>query len=346
MVPLPPLRFQAVLRERPWAVSALLISPGGAAGRLLLKLLASFRYSFLVSNLSSDPTPEYPLVGAHVGSSGGLSKAIGRACEIGANCVQIFASAPQQWRSPSHPDKEVLAFCAGSLEKRVSPIFLHAIYLLNPSGPDEELRAKSVSSMREYLRWGERLGASGVVVHLGSSSGVTPEQAAENLCASLLAALEEPSSAPLLLETSAGTRNSMGSTFADLGAILRRLEAGQRAAVCLDTAHVWAAGYDVATPDGLERTLEEFDREIGLEKLALIHANDSKVPLGGARDRHDNIGEGHIGVDGWRTLLQHPTLRKRPWVMETPGQNRQGPDAAQVELMRRLWHGEPVELAS
>ncbi len=228
----------------------------------------------------------------------------------------------------------------------MSPVFLHAIYLLNPSGPDEDLRAKSVASMREYIRWGERLGASGVVVHLGSSSGLTAEEAASNLCASLLAALEEPSSVPLLLETSAGTRNSMGSTFADLGAILRCLGAGPRAAICLDTAHVWAAGYDVASPEGLERTLDEFDREIGLDKLTLIHANDSKVPLGGARDRHENIGEGHIGLEGWNTLLQHPTLRELPWVMETPGQDRKGPDAAQVELMQRLWRGEPIGSAS
>ncbi|MDQ3856690.1 MAG: deoxyribonuclease IV, partial [Chloroflexota bacterium] len=154
--------------------------------------------------------------------------------------------------------------------------------------------------------------------------------------------LEEDSTAPLLLETSAGTRNSMGSSFEALGAILRRLDAGDRAGVCLDTAHVWAGGYDVATAEGLERTLEEFDREIGLDKLVLIHANDSKVPLGAARDRHENIGDGCIGLDGWRTLLSHPALRHKPWIMETPGIERKGPDARQVKLLRALWHGEEV----
>ena len=296
--------------------------------------------------MSNLPTQDLPLVGAHVGSSGGLSKAVGRASEIGANCLQIFVSAPQQWRSPSHPDGEVEAFLAGVREERLGPLFLHAIYLLNPAGPDVELRERSVRSMREYLRWGRRLGASGVVVHLGSSNGTTPEQAADNLSASLTAALEEPSDVPLLLETSAGTRNSMGSSFAAIGATLRSLAAGGRAGVCLDTAHVWAAGYDVRTPEGLDRTLEEFDAEIGLGRLLLIHANDSKVALGGARDRHENIGEGHIGLEGWATLLGHPALREKPWIMETPGQERQGADAAQVELIRRLWRGEQAALVS
>ncbi|MEJ7652464.1 MAG: deoxyribonuclease IV [Chloroflexia bacterium] len=217
------------------------------------------------------------------------------------------------------------------------------MYLLNPSGPDADLRGKSVESIREYLRWGARLGAAGVVVHLGSSAGIAPEEAADNLCAGLLAALEVGGDVPLLLETSAGTKNSMGSTFGSLGSMLRMLDVGDRAAVCLDTAHVWAAGYDVASPDGLDRTLDEFEREIGLEKLLLIPANDSKVALGAARDRHENIGDGCIGLEGWSTLMSHPKLRHKPWIMETPGPDKNGPDAAQVELLRiggasrRLW---------
>ncbi len=259
--------------------------------------------------------------------------------------MQIFASAPQQWRSPSHPDSEVEAFRAGVQEKRVSPVFLHAIYLLNPAGPDELLRQRSVRSMREYLRWGQRLDASGVVVHLGSSAGITPEEAAENLIVSLRRALEEPSDVPLLLETSAGTRNSMGSSFEAIAYLLDRLDVGPRAGVCLDTAHVWAAGYDVASPEGLERTLQEFDSLIGLDRLALIHANDSKVELGGARDRHENIAQGYIGLEGWRTLMSHPALREKPWVMETPGKDRQGADAEQVELLRALWRGDEEVVA-
>ncbi len=310
-----------------------------AVGTDALKPREGVRYSWRVSNI----VPPYPLVGAHVGSSGGISKAVGRAVEIGANCLQIFASAPQQWRSPAHPDEEVHAFCTGAAEQGVCPVFLHAIYLLNPAGPDEALRAKSVDSIRQYLRWGDRLNAAGVVVHLGSSAKTTPEQAADNLVESLTMALDEPAQVPLLLETSAGTANSMGSSFGALGRLLERLDAGDRAAVCLDTAHVWAAGYDVATPEGLEATLEEFDTEIGLDKLLLIHANDSKVPLGGKRDLHENISEGHIGVDGWRNLLCHPALRQKPWIMETPGKDRQGADAAQVRLIRSLWSGEEPE---
>lgn len=298
------------------------------------------RYSFTVTE--PPPAPTLPLIGAHVASSGGISRAVDRACDIGAACLQIFASAPQQWRTPSHPDEEVSAFCFRASERGIHPVFLHAIYLLNPSGPDAALRLKSIESMRHYLRWGARLQAQGVVIHLGSSNGTTPEEASRNLCESILAALRDAPAVPLLLETSAGTRNSMGSTFSAVGSILRNLDAGDRAAVCLDTAHVWAAGYDVASPQGLDRALEEFDREIGLEKLKLIHANDSKVPLGGARDLHADIGKGYIGVDGWRTLLQHPALRDKPWVMETPGLGKPPADAHQVKLLTDLWHGREV----
>lgn len=305
-----------------------------------------FGYICRVSSTSKTGATLIPRVGAHVGSSGGISKAIDRAREIGANCLQIFASAPQQWRSPAHPDAEVEAFCTGVREHDLAPIFLHAVYLLNPASPDPDLRGKSVRSMREYLSWGERLGARGVVVHLGSSTNTTPKDAVENLCRSLDGALQEPSNVPLLLETSAGTRNSMGSSFAAIGSILKQLDAGDRMGVCVDTAHIWAAGYDIATSEGLQRTLDEFESEIGLEKLVLMHANDSKVPLGAARDRHENIGEGYIGMEGWSVLLSEPALRAKPWVMETPGPAKKGPDTAQVDLLRRIWFGAIPALAS
>lgn len=283
-----------------------------------------------------------PLIGAHVGSSGGLSKSVGRATDIGATCFQIFVSAPQQWRPPSHPDKEVEAFKSNLAESGIRCFYIHSIYLLNPSGPDEELRNRSVESVKEYMRWANRLGAGGVIVHLGSSNGTTPEQAADNLCRSLAEVLREAGDVPLLLETSAGTRNSMGSTFAALGRTLKNLDAGNTAAVCLDTAHVWAAGYDVATEEGLDRTLDEFDREIGLEKLTLIHANDSKVALNGARDRHEDIAKGHIGPEGWRNLLHNEALRCKPWVMETPGLGKKETSVEQIELLNSIWHGDKV----
>ncbi len=303
----------------------------------------AFGYTSGVTASRGSSSNDQPLIGAHVGSSGGLSRAVGRALDIGANCFQIFVSAPQQWRLPSHPDGEVEAFCSQFEQSGIHAFYIHAIYLLNPAGPDAELRRKSVESVREYLRWANRLCASGVIVHLGSSAGTTPEEAHSNLCASLSEALQDAGDVPLLLETSAGTRNSMGSTFSALGSILRTLRAGRQVAVCLDTAHVWAAGYDVATPEGLDRTLEEFDREIGLDQLVLIHANDSKVELGGARDRHEDIPKGQIGVEGWRTLLAHPRLRRLPWVMETPGLGKPESAAAQVRAMCALWRGEEVE---
>lgn len=291
------------------------------------------------TDISSD---NLPLIGAHVGSSGGLSKSVDRALEIGANCFQIFVSAPQRWKPPAHPDSEVEAFIEKLSASNIQKFFIHSIYLLNPSGPDEELRNKSCESIREYLRWAERLGAGGVIVHLGSSNNTTPQQAADNLSRCLHASLDGASNVPLLLETSAGTRNSMGSRFADLAATLRTLDAGTLAGVCLDTAHVWAAGYDVRSAEGVKRTFEEFDSEIGLDQLVLIHSNDSKTTLGGARDRHDDIGNGSIGLEGWHNLLSYPKLRSKPWVMETPGLRKADTGKPQVELLRRIWNGERV----
>ena len=284
-------------------------------------------------------TVQEPLIGAHVGIGGGLSKAIPRALEIGANCIQIFVSAPQQWREPAHPDKEVQLFIDAYNQSNFRAIFLHAIYLLNPAAPNTELREKSISSIISYLHWGKRLGAQGVVIHLGSSSGTTREEAEKNLVNSVKTALDNTDEVPVLLETSAGTKNSLGSTFDDLARILYKIGDTKRAAICLDTAHIWAAGYDLSSEDAVNQTFEEFDQKIGLDKLKLIHANDTNVRIGGGRDRHENIGEGIIGERGWKALLTNPGIRFKPWILETPQIADKNSGAEQIKKLRQWWEG-------
>lgn len=276
-------------------------------------------------------------IGAHVSTAGGVHTAIGRAVEIGANCVQIFAGPPQRWAPASFPDADVEAFRRLSAEHDVRPAFIHSVYLLNPASSDPMLRARSVASLVAGLAWAERLGAVGVITHLGSSKDGDPGEAERLVCEAMAGVLEGAPERPmLLLETCAGQGNTIGRSFQQLGSIIRAVGDGHRLGVCLDTAHVYAAGHDLTTRDGLERTLEEFDSCIGLQRLVVIHVNDSKSTLGSNVDRHDNIGHGLLGEETFSMVLRHPKLRDLPFILEVPGFDKQGPDKANVDALRRL----------
>lgn len=275
-------------------------------------------------------------IGAHVSTSGGLHNAIGRALDIGANCIQIFAGAPQRWAEARFADEDVATFRHLSLEKDVRPVYVHSAYLLNFASEDPDLRAKSAQSILSGLRWAEKLGAAGVITHLGSSRGGEPPEAEARVGDTLTQLLREAPAGPhLLLETCAGQGNTIGRRFEQLARLVQRL-ADSRVQVCLDTAHVFAAGYDITTAEGLESTLEQFDGTVGLSLLEAIHANDSKSPLGSNVDRHENIGQGFLGEDAFARILQHPALRPLPFLLEVPGYNKEGPDKPNVDTMRRL----------
>ncbi len=275
-------------------------------------------------------------IGAHVSTSGGVRNAIGRALDIGANCIQIFAGAPQRWAEARFSEEDVTAFRVLALEKDVRPVYIHSAYLLNFASPDPELRAKSTSSLLSSLRWAERLGAAGVITHLGSSRQGDVEDAEVRVAEALEKLLEESPFTPhLLLETCAGQGNTIGRRFDQLARLVERL-ADNRVRICLDTAHVFAAGYDVATPEGLEATIGEFDGTVGLPRLEAIHINDSKSPLASNVDRHENIGRGLIGEDAFGRILHHPALRPLPFLLEVPGHDKEGPDKPNVDALRRL----------
>jgi deoxyribonuclease-4 len=274
-----------------------------------------------------------PRIGAHCGGS--IRTALARAEEIGAEALQIFASSPHMWRAPKHAQPDVDAFVAGCRAANEMPVFLHGIYLLNLASPVEENVAKSVQSIRQHLHWADQLCAAGLVIHTGSA-GKEPYPAAEDrVIAAMAPLLDEIGQAKLLLETCAGQGATIGRSFKELGTIIRRLENHRGLGVCLDTCHIFAAGYAIHEPDGAARMLEELDAEIGLDRLACIHANDSKGAFGSNVDRHANIGEGQLGEEAFARLLARPELRDVPFILEVPGDG-DGPDRENLDRLKRL----------
>lgn len=276
-------------------------------------------------------------IGAHVSTAGGVHLAIGRAVEIGANCIQIFAGAPQRWAEARFPDEDVASFRQLSSEKDIAPAFIHSSYLLNPASPDEAIREKSVQSLLAGLNWAKKLGTAGVITHLGSTKEGEQTDAEKMVCETLAAVLRQsPHDTPLLLETCAGQGNTIGRRFEQLAGLIRGLDSDKRLQVCLDTAHVFAAGYDIRTPEGLESTIEQFDGTIGLDRLKALHVNDSKSVLGSNVDRHENVGHGQLGEGTFARILNHPALHRLPFILEVPGMTNEGPDRPNIEALRRL----------
>ncbi len=278
-------------------------------------------------------------LGAHVSAAGGLHNAPVRAREIGADCVQLFLGPPQRWPyKVEFSDEEIAAFQQSRGETAVEPVFAHTQYLINLASPDQQLIGHSCRAITFNLTWASKLGIRGAITHLGSSAKALDLATAERSVVSCLEKVFEKDTgdALLLLETSAGSGSTIGARFEQLGQIIRDMDNHPRLGICLDTAHVFASGYELTTPAGVERMVEDFERHVGLDRLWAIHANDSKVPMGSAKDRHENIGEGLIGEEGFAAILQHPALREVPFLLEVPGYDGKGPDARNMQTLRRL----------
>jgi deoxyribonuclease-4 len=277
-----------------------------------------------------------PRIGAHVRTTGGTDKAIDRALEMGAETIQIFSGAPQAWRRKNYSRQEVEDFKRKSAETGIAPAFIHGLYLVNLASSNPDFLAKSYDALVAEMHAASLIEARGVIFHLGSHKGAGYDACVDQVIEYCCRVLEgTPDDADLILENSAGMGGAIGSKFAELGKIARE-SGSDRVKVCLDTCHLFAAGYDVKTRAGLDATIEEFNREIGLERLAAVHANDSKAPLGGALDRHANIGEGHIGRDGFVNILGHGAFAEIPFLLEVPGVDNDGPDKANVDILKGL----------
>ena len=258
-------------------------------------------------------------LGLHVSISGTLDQAPERARELGCDTFQMFTRNPRGWQFRKLNDDEVKEFRRKTETYNIAPTVTHMPYLPNLSSPRKVIYNKSVKSLTAELERCETLGIPYVVTHLGSHLGEGQEIGLEKLVSAINLAIEKnPGNVMLLLENTAGTKNSMGSTFEEIQRIIQRVEKKDRVGICFDTAHAFAAGYDLRTGEGVRETLGKFDSVLGLNRLKVIHLNDSKGELGCSRDRHEHIGLGHIGENGFRELFKHEAVRKLPFIMETP----------------------------
>jgi deoxyribonuclease IV len=260
-------------------------------------------------------------VGSHIPTSGGLVKSLAYAGEIGARAVQVFVSNPRGW-APSTGDPAQDERFSGMCTDDGIPVYVHAPYLVNFGSPTEATLRRSVDAVTHAMRRGMAIGAKGVVVHAGSAvAGAHRDVAMKQLRTHLLPLLDEadPDGPKLLVEPTAGGGEALCATVEQLEPWFAELDAHPMLGVCLDTCHAFAAGHDVSSPGGMKKTLDALVKAVGRGRLGLVHANDSKDPLGSLRDRHEAIGEGQIGKDAFAELFRHPATRGVPVLVETPG---------------------------
>ena len=275
-------------------------------------------------------------LGAHVSTAGGVDKAVDRAWEIGAETLQFFCSSPQGWAFKPLPELVVQAFRQKTEASSIGPSFLHCIYLVSLGTSDPALLERSVGALTNYMQAAAQLGCAGVIFHTGSHKGAGYEAVFPQAVGALARVLEaSPPGPSLIIENSAGMGDHICSKFEEIGRIVKALESS-RVKVCMDTQHTFAAGYQVTEAEGLERAMEEFDREIGLERLGAVHANDSKVAFAGRVDRHENIGDGYIGEEGFAVLMAHPAFREVPFLLEVPGLDGKGPDRPNLDRLKAI----------
>ena len=264
-------------------------------------------------------------LGFHVSIEGGLYRAVDRAMEVGCTTFQMFTRSPRMWKHRELRDEEIQAFRSRLEESGISPVYGHMPYLPNLASPRDDVYRKSVESLRVEAERCKLLGVQYLVTHLGSSLGTGYEAGSQRVVQALNDVAEVSGGPMILLENTSGKRNEVGSTFQEIRGIMDgadKLGLG----VCLDICHAYARGYDVKTRNGLEATLRDFDHVIGLKNLHLVHLNDSLGVLGSRIDRHEHIGMGTIGEEGFRNILRS-RLSEKPIVMETPVDDRRTDEA-------------------
>jgi len=257
--------------------------------------------------------------GFHISISGGFSKVVEKAEIRGCETIQFFSRNPRGWKYDSLDHDEAETFRTSIQSSNLSPLFLHLPYLPNVASKESKFYSRSIDSIVTDLERAEQLGAPYLIIHIGHQMESSEDEAIEAVAWAINQAFDRVrNSIVLLLENTAGQGTEIGYEFGQIKKIIEGVEERDRIGICLDTAHSFEAGYDLSNKDGIERTLETFDQTIDLKRLHLLHLNDSKTPLGSRKDRHWHIGEGYIGLEGFRNLVNHPLLRHLPGIMETP----------------------------
>lgn len=274
-------------------------------------------------------------LGLHVSISGTIDKAVDRAVERGCNTFQIFTRNPRGWRWKELIPEDAKAFIEKVNQHKISPVFGHMPYLPNLASPREEVYEKSVESLTSELNRCERLEIPYLVTHLGSHLGAGKEEGFRRIINAInIAFSKAEGDVTLLLENTAGTKNSMGGSFEDIRYIIGRVAVQNLVGLCFDTCHGFAAGYDLRTMEAVEDTIKELDEKVGFERLKLVHLNDSMGDLGSRIDRHEHIGMGRIGEEGFRNILRS-RFGQLPLILETPIDKRRS-DVENLEKVREL----------
>jgi deoxyribonuclease-4 len=288
-------------------------------------------------------------IGAHLPLGGGMVKAVERAHAIGATTLQVFADNPTAWRRRAEPPRELPAFRERLVAHGIAPIAIHAPYLVNLAGPDETFFGRSIGVLAHDLRAAPGFRARFLNVHIGSHLGSGVDVGIARLAEGLRLALAEvddgPDATMVVLENAAGGGFGLGRNVTELAAIADAIDAQgigpERVGFCLDTAHAWGAGIDLADPIAADAFLADFDARIGFDRLVMIHLNDSKAELGSLHDRHEHVGAGRIGATGLAHVLGHPSLEHAAYFLETPGMD-EGYDAVNMSRVRDLVAGRPL----
>jgi deoxyribonuclease-4 len=252
-------------------------------------------------------------------TTGGLGKAVTSGKAIGCTAVQVFTSSPQQWKAKVVDDSMVEAFCAAKTETGIDCVVSHDSYLINLCAPTEEAREKSIIGLSGEIERCARYGIDRVVSHLGGHLGQGEDEGIRLIVESLLRILgDAPESVTVLMETTAGQGSSINHKFENIARILEGCKGHPRLGVCMDTCHIFAAGYDIRTPETYEQTMALFEKVVGFDRLMAVHCNDSKKDFGSKVDRHEHIGEGFIGIEAFRCLVNDARFTDIPVLLETP----------------------------
>ena len=279
-------------------------------------------------------------VGVHVSIAGSIDLAVDRAEKAGCDTFQIFSRNPRGWRFKEIPEEVAREFRRKLALTGISPVVDHMPYLPNLATPKEDVYARSVEALAEELERCAILGIPYLVTHLGSHLDSGKEGGFERTAEAISRALSSvENEVILLLETTSGSKNSVGGSFEDLAEIMRRVGREDRVGACFDTCHAFVAGYELRTAEGVAETMEGFNEAVGLSRLKVVHLNDSKGPLASKLDRHEHIGLGEIGEEGFRRILRHPAIRALPLILETPVDERRD-DRGNIALVRKLAGGD------
>ena len=259
-------------------------------------------------------------IGAHISIAGGVSKSVVRAKEAGCEAVQIFSGNPRGWKIKPFDPEELKRFHLLCHQEDIRPVIIHSPYLINLAAPDETIYRKSMVAFRNELVRADQLGADGFVIHIGHHLGEGIESGIRKMADSLRESIDSlpELKTRILLENTAGEGSSLGHRAEYIAEIMELSGVGDKLYLCFDTCHAYVSGYDIATARGLDETMDKIDRLIGLDRLRVVHFNDTKFGLGSRRDRHEHIGEGKIGMAGMKRIARHPSLQDKTFILETP----------------------------